>query len=446
MWHTTLLHQFHDILPGTSIAWVHREARETYGRLESEARALIERAQRALVGEGDASVVFNGSPFEIDGVPAGGAVSRADGETVRPPVELTPIDGGWRLRNDLIEVEVTAAGLIRSAIDLASGRDAIFPGRAANELHLHQDFPNKWDAWDIDPFYRNAVRTITESAASSADLVDGVAVVSVERPISAASSVNQRISLRPGSREVVIEQTTQWHEDEKLLKIAFPLAVRAEHTSAETQFGVVTRPTHTNTSWDDARFETSMHRFVHAAEPGFAVAVTNDSSYGYDATRIRSHDGWGIELRPSVLRSPQFPDPGTDRGTHHHRFGLVVGASLDDAARYGAHANSAPNVLRGSGAVEPLAVAVGAGIAVSSVKLAADRSGDLVVRVHEYLGARTTGELRVSGAASAQRASLLEDRLEAHERVDAAGESGTVIPLTLAPFEVRTYRVTPAAG
>ena len=28
IWKTVLLHQFHDILPGSSIAWVHREARE----------------------------------------------------------------------------------------------------------------------------------------------------------------------------------------------------------------------------------------------------------------------------------------------------------------------------------------------------------------------------------------------------------------------------------
>ncbi|MET0303937.1 MAG: alpha-mannosidase, partial [Microbacteriaceae bacterium] len=34
IWQDVLLHQFHDILPGTSIAWVHREARDEYARLE----------------------------------------------------------------------------------------------------------------------------------------------------------------------------------------------------------------------------------------------------------------------------------------------------------------------------------------------------------------------------------------------------------------------------
>ena len=32
IWKTLLLNQFHDILPGSAIAWVHRQAREEYAR------------------------------------------------------------------------------------------------------------------------------------------------------------------------------------------------------------------------------------------------------------------------------------------------------------------------------------------------------------------------------------------------------------------------------
>ena len=152
----------------------------------------------------------------------------------------------------LVEVEVTADGLIPSAVDLATGREAIFHGRAANVLHIHQDFPNKWDAWDVDPFYRNTRRDVADATGSAVTGRGARAEVEVERAISEVSSVLQRISLAWGSRELVIEQTTDWRETEKLLKLSFPLNLRAEHTSAETQFGFVTRPTHTNTSWDDA--------------------------------------------------------------------------------------------------------------------------------------------------------------------------------------------------
>src|SRR4029450_12050936 len=40
-WRTALLHQFHDILPGSSIGWVHREARETYRALERAVNELV---------------------------------------------------------------------------------------------------------------------------------------------------------------------------------------------------------------------------------------------------------------------------------------------------------------------------------------------------------------------------------------------------------------------
>ena len=75
IWKTVLLHQFHDILPGSSIAWVHRESRETYERVPAELEAIIGSAQRALAGDGASGgeVVFNAAPHARDGVPARGA-------------------------------------------------------------------------------------------------------------------------------------------------------------------------------------------------------------------------------------------------------------------------------------------------------------------------------------------------------------------------------------
>ena len=44
-WHTVLLQQFHDILPGTSIAWVHQEAEREYARVAAELEAVIARSR-----------------------------------------------------------------------------------------------------------------------------------------------------------------------------------------------------------------------------------------------------------------------------------------------------------------------------------------------------------------------------------------------------------------
>lgn len=53
LWHQVLLQQFHDILPGTSIAWVHREAVAQYARVTAAAEAIVARSLEALTGAGE---------------------------------------------------------------------------------------------------------------------------------------------------------------------------------------------------------------------------------------------------------------------------------------------------------------------------------------------------------------------------------------------------------
>ncbi len=439
LWESVLLHQFHDILPGTSIAWVHREARERYAELAAAAESLITTALAALTGAGEKDLVANGSPFVNAEIAFGaiGPVRHPDGEAT-----ISESSDGWVLANDLVRVSVSRDGLITSAVDLASGREAILPGRSANLLQVHDDLPNEWDAWDVDRFYRNRREDLTSAIRTAARHDGERAIVDIDRAISTRSRVVQTLSLAPDSRELRIEQTTHWQEDERFLKLSFPLDVRAESSIAETQFGVVQRPTHTNTSWDDARFETSMHRFVLVEEPGFGVAVTNDSSYGFDITRVPTDNGWGVDLRVSVLRAPVFPDPDTDRGEHRHVFGLVIGTDTPGAMRAAAALGVPTRAIRGANSVEPLVRLVGDGIAVSAMKPAADRSGDIIVRVHEFQGRRSIGKLTASIATKSVRpVTLLEEELEPGA---AAGLGvGEELALVLAPFEVQTWRLTP---
>ena len=120
-----------------------------------------------------------------------------------------------------------------------------------------------------------------------------------------------------------------WQESEKLLKLGFALDVRADRSAAETQFGHVFRPTHVNTSWEAAKFEICAHRWIHVAEPGYGVAISNASSYGHDVTRnVREDDGGTTTtVRLSLLRAPKFPDPGADQGRHELHVTIRPGAT-----------------------------------------------------------------------------------------------------------------------
>ncbi|WP_371667872.1 glycosyl hydrolase-related protein [Streptomyces sp. NBC_00289] len=436
IWKTVLLHQFHDILPGSSIAWVHREARRTYRQVADELNRIIEAAQQALAGEGRTPLVFNAAPHTRHGVPAGGArTPGAGGRTAHS----ARADGGHVLDNDVLRVEIDGRGLVVSVHDIEADRETLAPGRAANLLQLHPDLPNRWDAWDVDAFYRHTVTDLTDADEVVAG-ADGASVRIVRS--FGASRVTQVLSLAPGERRLVLDTEVDWHETEKFLKLAFPLDVHAERYASETQFGHFHRPTHTNTSWEAAKFEACNHRFVHVGEPGWGVAVVNDSTYGHDVTRAVRTDGdrgTTTTVRVSLLRAPRFPDPETDQGVHRFRHALVPGADIGDAVREGWRINLPERRVTGAGEVAPLVAVDQDAVVVTAVKLADDGSGDVVVRFHEAHGGRARATLTAGFAvAGAAVTDLLERPLP---EAAAPRTEGDRIAVRLRPFELVTLRL-----
>ena len=423
IWKTVLLHQFHDILPGSSIAWVHREARETYAAIQAELESLIAKALGALAGEGDTELVFNAAPVVAAGVPAMGAAPSAAAEV---KYEDRVLDNG------LLRVVIDERGLLVSVWDKQAGREVLAgPG---NLLQLHPDLPNRWDAWDVDSFYRNKVTDIV----GVDEIVATAQGVRVTRSFG-ASKVVQEISLPPGERRVELRVEVDWYEREKFLKVAFPVDVHTDRAAYETQFGHLYRPTHENTSWEAAKFEVCAHRWVRLGEPGYGVAVANDSTYGHDLRRgLRPGGGTFTTVRLSLLRAPRFPDPDTDQGRHEMRYALVPGASIADAVASGYQMNLMVRRVSGGGAVAPL-VETGDSAIVEAVKLADDRSGDVVVRLYESLGRRCRTRLSAGFAVRKVTETDLLERPKATDALLSWDEGGA--ELSLRPFQIVTLRL-----
>ncbi|MEV6738244.1 glycoside hydrolase family 38 C-terminal domain-containing protein [Streptomyces sp. NPDC051104] len=443
LWKTVLLHQFHDILPGSSIAWVHREAEAEYARVAQELEQLTAEAVAAL-GAGDTRV-FNTSPFDraevvraATGVPAYAEVPANGSAPVAvadPPQPVTV--SGRVLDNGLVRVEVAADGTLASVRDLRAGGREVLADKG-NLLRLHTDLPNYWDAWDVDKHYRNRYTDLLD--ADSVTVVEEdplLGAIRVERSFGKGSKITQTITLRAGSPRIDFETDIDWHEAEKFLKAGFPVDIRAPHSSAEIQFGHIQRPTHTNTSWEAARFEVSGHRWVHIAEPGYGVAVINDSTYGHDVSRtVREDGGTTTTVRLSLVRAPRVPDPGADQGRHRFTYSLLPGATIDDAVAEGYALNLPLRVAEAAGAPEPIVSVDGGGVTVEAVKLADDESGDVVVRLYESRGGRVEGVLRTGfPLAGARVTDLLERPLEDAEIVDGG------VPVDLRPFQILTLRL-----
>ncbi|WP_240759761.1 glycoside hydrolase family 38 C-terminal domain-containing protein, partial [Phytoactinopolyspora endophytica] len=245
---------------------------------------------------------------------------------------------------------------------------------------------------------------------------------------------------------VRIRTEVDWHERRRMLKLAFPLDIHAHDAAYETQFGYVRRPLHTNTSWDAARYEVCAHRWVHVGEPGFGVGVANDAVYGHDVTRD-SVDGRVVTtVRQSLLRAPTFPDPGADQGRHTFTTVLTPAPTTDEALRAGARLAAPPRQITGAAAPEPVVSVAGVDGAstsavVSAVKLADDRSGDVIARVYESRGARTRATLRADFAVAEVRECDLVETPLTDWTGTVAGDGSGGIGITLRPFEVLTLRL-----
>ncbi|MFE8946082.1 alpha-mannosidase [Streptomyces sp. NPDC007856] len=442
LWKTVLLHQFHDILPGSSIAWVHREAEAEYARVAQELEELTAEAVAAL-GAGSTRV-FNTSPFDraevirtaagasaYVQVPASGSAPLTEAEPPHPvTVDERVLDNG------LVRVVVAEDGTLPSVVDLRADREVL--AGQGNLLRLHTDLPNYWDAWDVDKHYKNRYTDLLE--ASQIEVVGQDPLrgsIRVTRSFGKGSRITQTITLRAGSPRIDFETDIDWHEAEKFLKAGFPFDIRAPHSSAEIQFGHIQRPTHTNTSWEAARFEVCGHRWVHLGEPGYGVALINDSTYGHDVSRtVREDGGTTTRVSLSLVRAPRIPDPGADQGRHRLTYSLLPGASIADAVAEGYALNLPLRVADSAGEPQPVVSVDGEGVTVEAVKLADDESGDVVVRLYESRGGRATGVVRTGfPLAGAQVTDLLERPLEDAESTDGG------VSVSLRPFQILTLRL-----
>ncbi|MFT4306092.1 MAG: glycoside hydrolase family 38 C-terminal domain-containing protein [Microbacterium sp.] len=435
LWQRVLLLQFHDILPGSSISWVYRDAEEWYRDVESSLDRIVSRSIAAIAGQGELELVAHLSADDVEGVAPGaiGVRAAASSETVAVTGQELPLV----VDNGELRVGFDVDGLVDSMIDLRSGREVVPDGQRLGLLQLHRDTPTQWDAWDIDERYRENRSDITSLAGVEVDRASDAVTVRLSRTFGTSSCV-QSFTLRAGRRALDLETTVHWAETNKLLKLAFPAAVKAEESIAETQFGHLRRPTHTNTSWEQARYEIAAHRWIAVKEPGFGVALANESTYGHDVSRLAIDDiVRGCVIRASLLRAPGFPDPDADRGSHTftHAFGVIE--DTRDAVDLGYALNNPRIHLKGEcGAPALVSIDRGLGV-IEAVKLADDRSGDLVVRIYEPQGRESSGAVTFGTVPRAvHEADLLETPL-----APAPADQHGRVTLRLRPFEIKTLRV-----
>jgi alpha-mannosidase len=423
LWKLLLLQQFHDILPGSSIRLVYEDA--------ERALAEVERGANALIGDGRTPVNTVGvARREVGAAPGGSRVfveapPYGAGREVEANDEVR-VDG-LTLENAHLRVTLAPDGTVTSVVDRPTGREAIAaPG---NRLELYEDRPVLFDAWDIDPFHLETRRDCEAAESYDVDAEPLRAVVCFERAVGESSRLTQHVKLDAGSRRLDFHLLVDWHERHTLLKVCFPLNVRAPTATYETAFGYAERPTHFSTSWDRARYEVPGHRWADLSEHGFGVSLLTDSKYGYSC--------FGNELRVSLLRSPTSPDPEADQGRHEFAYALVPHAGgwreagiVAEGIRFNAPFRWTADAPASFASVDD------PNVVVDTIKRAED-SDAIVLRLYEAHGGRGLARVRLGVPfASAVRANALEDDAEPLD-VD-----GGAIVVPYRPHELVTVKVS----
>jgi alpha-mannosidase len=478
-WEIVCLNQFHDIIPGSSIHEVYVESQAQYNEMMETAASLRDEALAAVARQmGGGLLAVNPTSFARrdtlpTALPHGAHVynqhdialweqrkdtSSALLDVYLPPYSIAayrvdagdapdepePIDAApTHLDNGRIRVEIDLNGDITRIYDYIMRRELLPPGMIANQWQAFEDRPLNWDAWDFDIFFED--KSWGAEPAESITVIEAGslrATIEIRRRILNSPYI-QRISLRYASPCIDFETWIDWRERHILLKAAFPVDILSPVASYEIQFGQVQRPTHRNTSWDWARFETCAQKWIDLAEDNYGVSLLNDCKYGHD---VRDN-----VMRITLLRSPAHPDKEADAGEHVFTYSLMPRVSLEETIANAYHLNDPMFALPsiGGAVTRPeftlLAPDLVGGLhfVIETVKWADDGEG-FIVRLYEPMRHRGTAALKVGvRLKEAFICNLLEENQELII-VEEGETGGSRLSFALKPFQILTLRLIPA--
>ncbi len=447
-WRKVLHNQFHDILPGSSVNEVYEGTDKDYAEIATYTGSVIDEKLAALAAKVNTDggvLVYNPLGFAVRGTVV------VDGETVELGEDIPAF--GWkvlreipkenavtvtdlRMENKYYTLQLDTAGRIVSLYDKEANREIVQPGECLNELQAYEDGPYWNDAWDIFETYK-AKKYVLDAPAKIEYITDGTRSGVKVSHTYMHSTIEQKIWLYSDSRRIDFDNDIDWHDKQQLLKVAFPVDLHVREAVYEIQFGHVYRPTHENTSWDQAKFEVCGHKWVDVAENGYGVALLNDCKYGFSTEEN--------VLKLTLLKCASYPNPVADEGKHVFSYSLLPHSGdfrEADVIKQTYVFNQPLTAL-------PVAAQAGTlpaqyslcscdekNVVLETVKKAED-SDDMIVRLYEAFDSRGTATVHVAdGFKKAYVCDLMENELE------ELSFDGSTVSLPIKNFEILTLKFT----
>ena len=474
-WKTILLNQFHDILPGSSIAIVYEDSKEDYERVLKAGCEMAGKAQSELLSKinlaEDSIVVFNTTGFNrhdavICEIPCEEEFALFDKNGKETPYQKT-FDGkivfvadvpskGYatytvkkatpgkfdfvnatanKVATPYFYVEFNDEYNISKLIHKQTGRSVAPDGQTVGKVIAYQDRPHNHEAWDIKCYFDEKSWELDFKEAEIVELGAVRAVYKVDRAFR-DSTFTEYYCIYNDLQRIDVDYEADWHEDHVVLKADYPVDVNATKATFDIQFGNIERSTTTNTTWEFAQFEESMHKWADLSDNGFGLSVINDCKYGCDVKN--GH------IRPTLFRCATNPNHIQDREHHSFSFSIYPHAKRandSDVVKEGYNVNFPLYAIpakaqEGNLAPEYSLVSCDKeNVVIETVKVAED-SDHIIVRAYETWNSKTPVVLTFCNEIEgATECNLMEEEDEA-----VAFENNT-LTATFKPFEIKTFKV-----
>lgn len=468
IWRTVLLNQFHDILPGSSIAEVYEVTKKEYAEIESRlAEMIAEKLNLLMDGGQDKISVFNTLGFDRNDVVSLGdchAAALTDESGKIYPVQETvqgavayitdiPAKGGKTLQlldtvkeeasriqitengieTPFYRISIDENGLFTSIYDKECDREVLKAGEKGNLLRMYEDKPMHYDCWDIDMYYSEKYWD-----AEKADKIQWTeegpvrATLEIQRTIS-NSVIKQEIHFYADSRRIDFSTWVDWKEHQHLLKVHFPVNIHSDEATFEVQFGNLKRKIHGNTSWDEARFESCGQKWMDISEGHYGVSLLNDCKYGYSAK--------DSNIALTLIKSGIEPNKTADQEEHVFTYALYphkemwsAAGTVQEAYKLNQPAYATKGELKNTG--KSFISTDKDNIIIETVKPAENGDG-IIVRLYDCENSLTKATLTFAEGMleSVEECNLMEEK---EADIEACGNSFTV---SVKPYEIKTYRV-----
>lgn len=461
-WKMILTNQFHDIIPGSSIHEVYEDSRRDYEKVQNLALEVTKKFKESVIeAKEDSYTIYNASGWDLEElavIPCEENAVFTDAEGTELPSQKAegvtyvqvkvPAMGhavikskkaehqtensafsveGKNIETPFYSISLNDYGQMTRLYDKAEEREVLAPGERGNVLQMFEDKPLDNDAWDIDIFYQQKMREVTDLTSFEVTQCGPLRLVIHMNWNYMNTVISQDMILYSKNRRMDFKTNVDFHERQQLLKAAFTVDIRSTFATYDIQYGNVRRPNHWNTSWDQARFESVGHRFADLSERNYGVALMNDCKYGYD---IKDN-----VMRISLLRSGLQPDHLQDLGRHEftyallpHKGDFVEGHVVEEAYAL----NNPMDVYKGADTVTSRSFFTvdNPQVEIDAVKKSEDGKY-LVVRFHDFAGAKQRVEVKPGFAYKAWAECDLRER-PVSEFTEKA------VAMELHPFEIKT--------